>query len=266
MPSYNFDKDLMNTSLVLTICADSHKYAESAAQAAFFLAERIEEQISMYKAGSDIYAINNAKVGDYVRLGEYSTECLALSGQVYEKTLGALDVCMGQFFTNAKNQTKYAKPSRITLKIDDYNFIAQKTSEGCLDFGAVGKGYAVDKIAELLKDEWSIENALIDFGSSTMLAIGACEGLDGWKVLLNSEDKNFVLKDGQALAGSGIRVQGHHIIDPLAGCAPKKDAEFIYAVASSGFLADAFSTAFMILDDSDIDYVCKANAVKCIKV
>src|SRR4029077_21065803 len=50
-----------------------------------------------------------------------------------------------------------------------------------LDLGAIGKGYAVDRVASLLR-EYGVENALIDSGSSTLHALGAPPGQSGWTV------------------------------------------------------------------------------------
>src|SRR5437868_10951780 len=50
-----------------------------------------------------------------------------------------------------------------------------------LDLGGIGKGYAVDRVAALLR-EGGVRAALIDAGGSTLYAIGAPPGKLGWRL------------------------------------------------------------------------------------
>ena len=67
-----------------------------------------------------------------------------------------------------------------------------------LDLGAIGKGYAVDRAAEVLHS-MGIRDALINAGGSTILAMGAPPGQKGWLVHLrdpsNKIDPQVMLKD-----------------------------------------------------------------------
>ena len=54
-----------------------------------------------------------------------------------------------------------------------------------LDLGGIGKGYAVDRVAELL-EEWEIRHALVHGGFSSVLALAAPPERDGWPLTLSS--------------------------------------------------------------------------------
>jgi thiamine biosynthesis lipoprotein len=86
-------------------------------------------------------------------------------------------------------------------------------------------------------------------------------GGEGWSVALRAPDASgeslgtVTLRD-DALAGSGQRLHGRHIVDPRGGDAPGEDAA-AWAGAPSAALADALSTAFLILPPTEVDAVCR---------
>src|SRR5690606_6742188 len=49
------------------------------------------------------------------------------------------------------------------------------------DLGGIGKGYALDK-AQIILDDWDIENALLNAGTSTVLCRGSGPDSKGWLV------------------------------------------------------------------------------------
>jgi thiamine biosynthesis lipoprotein len=127
-----------------------------------------------------------------------------------------------------------------------------------IDLGGIGKGYAVDKMAELLRD-WSIDTALISGGGSSVLSLGAPPATKGWLLVLrNPANRKDVLTyhhlHSGALSGSDLQA-GPHIIDP-ATAQPVKDRLAAWACAPTAAAADALSTAFMIMDPEQITQYC----------
>jgi len=126
----------------------------------------------------------------------------------------------------------------VTLAIDTNRMTVSGGIE--LDLGGIGKGYALDKMAELLREEHGIDEMLLD-GASTALAVGE----RAWVVGLAG--RRIALKDG-ALSGSGLAVKGEHIVDPATG-EPATDRERAWVLAPSGAEADSLSTAAMVVDE-----------------
>ncbi len=98
------------------------------------------------------------------------------------------------------------------------DFCAEVLVEGVkFDLGGIGKGYAAEKVSEILK-EWSLEQSLVLAGASSVLCVSVPDGMNGWPVRLRNPDDSreilirFDLKEG-AISGSG-RKKGQHIIDP----------------------------------------------------
>ena len=138
-------------------------------------------------------------------------------------------------------------PGTIEVEVDADGLV--------LDLGGIGKGYAVDKMADSLR-EWSIESAMIHGGQSTILAIGAPGGSDAWTVELRNPEagqdslEKITLKN-QAISGSGVDIEAPHIAAHHAIAA--------WALAPNPATADALSTAFIVMEPEEIELICRNN-------
>lgn len=123
-----------------------------------------------------------------------------------------------------------------------------------LDFGGIGKGYALDRAAELLRDR-GVKRALLNFGGEL---VGTSDG-EAWVIqIADPADRmrpvvKLILKRGAvSTSGQGERfvtVNGRtygHILDPRQG-RPLDTRATVTVVARSGTLADGFSTALLVM-------------------
>ncbi|MDR1818501.1 MAG: FAD:protein FMN transferase [Puniceicoccales bacterium] len=116
-----------------------------------------------------------------------------------------------------------------------------------LDLGGVGKGYALDKMGALLRDDWGVGGALLSAGGSTVLALGSPAGKPGWKIGFGGETRlPCLLLGGGALGSSGLEFQSAHIVDPRTGL-PVTRRGLVRSIAPSATEADALSTAFFVM-------------------
>jgi FAD:protein FMN transferase len=124
-----------------------------------------------------------------------------------------------------------------------------------IDLGAIGKGYALDRAADVLRSQ-GISRALLDAGGSTIVAMGAPPGQAGWRVHLrdpsNKVDPQIMLSDSSVstseqtppslLSGDSAG----HIIDPDEGV-PVRTPFAVSVVANTGSTSDALSTTLLLL-------------------
>ena len=122
-----------------------------------------------------------------------------------------------------------------------------------VDLGGIGKGYALDRAARMLREDWNIEHALLNAGSSTLLAMGDNGRDKGWVVNAGGDDEPPVLLENSALSATGFEVRGAHVIDPRTFRPVARKRKRTWACATSAALSDALSTAFMVMTDKEID-------------
>ncbi len=140
-----------------------------------------------------------------------------------------------------------------------------------LDLGAIGKGFAIERAAELLRDA-GVTSALLHGGTSTVCAIGHPPDAEFWKVAIEDPKSRtgvppvpgsspqaspplatVSLKDEamsvSAIWGKFFQAEGKtfgHILDPRTG-QPATDAVLAAVVLPSATETDALSTALLTL-------------------
>ena len=270
---HRFYRQAMSTIFEIFIINDDRRYAQQAAWAAFDELERIEAELSRFIENSDISQINNLCEKQPLQIGLDTFECLKLSRRICRDTGGAFDVTVGalmDFWLDEQKQTR--TPSlqeidsarenvgccNIILDEEDHTVTLEKSVQ--IDLGGIGKGYGVDRMAELL-GQWSIDTALINGGSSSILAMFCPPDVKGWPVTLRNPNDQSVLSNiylkNCVLSGSGVQ-KGFHIIDPLTA-QPVKDRLACWVITpNSAASADALSTAFMVMPPDEIERYCSA--------
>ena len=273
--AHHFSHEAMATVFEIFIVHDDARYAGQAAWAAFDELDKIEQNLSRFIENSDISQINNLPAHRPLQLGLDAFRCLQLSASVYNETNGAFDITIGSLLDCWLNDDKtMRKPSQqdlssarqhtgmSLLELDEAGHtVTLLAGPVQIDLGGIGKGYAVDRMAELLSD-WTIDTALVHAGQSSVLALGAPPQAKGWPVTLRTAGKRkralaqLYLRD-QALSGSGLQA-GAHIIDPRTA-QPVDAKRAAWAWASDAATADALSTAFMVMAPDEIENYCRGH-------
>jgi len=269
---HRFPHQAMATTFEIFIAHEDAQYAQQAAWEAFDELDNIEAELSKFVENSDISRINNLTANKPLPVGLAAFECLQISARIYDETNGAFDVTVGSLLscwlsenktarTPSEKELEFARQHTGTnlLKLNETDHTVELlTSPVQIDLGGMGKGYAVDKMAELLRD-WSIDTALVHAGFSSVLALGCPSGTKGWPVTLsNPRNRKETLAclslRHLALSGSGLQ-KGRHIIDPRT-YQPVEGKLAAWASASTATTADALSTAFMVLSPNDVEQYC----------
>ena len=249
----------MATFFELRLVHEDAAYARQAAQAAFQVAARLDKLLNRYRDDSEITRIRYLSENEPLRLSIDTFQCLQLAAQMQQVTGGAFDPGLGRQMDDWRSNTKPAGdvriPERGSLIIDPKNFTVWVSGGSvALDLGAIGKGFALDCMAEELRT-WDVTRALLVAGESSILALDAPDpDSAGWEVSLTVNEKVFL--KNEAIGASGTSVKGSHILDPQTG---QSMAGFYrtWAVHPSAATADALSTAWMVLSPREIEEVCR---------
>jgi len=270
---HRFSHRAMATEFGIALVEKERRYAREAAEAAFELLDRLERELSRFIENSEVSRINDLSPGRSLLLGRAAFECLELSKLLWRETEGVFDVTVGSLlalYREKKREGRVPTAEEIgearrrtgmdLLELDRKNRTVRVKREGVsVDLGGMGKGYALDRMAELLR-EWGVESALLHGGRSTLLASGPPPRKTGWPV--NVPDPfgagkavaHFLLGRG-SVSGSSVR-RRRHIVDPRSGVLIQAEGA-AWSYAQSAAPADALSTAFMIMAPEAIEKLCR---------
>lgn len=270
-----FSHEAMATTYELLIVHEDDRYAAQAAVAAFDDVDRLEDELSRFRESSDVTRINNLPAHQPLQLGLDTFECLKIARRIYGETNGAFDITIGTLLkcwrnedgslrTPSPREVDFARMHTGTnlLELNEAEHTVTLSAGGVqIDLGGIGKGYAVDRVAELLRD-WGIDVALISGGYSSVLSLDAPSGKKGWPLTMTNPagDKEILVRPflhNAALSGSGVQ-KGGHIIDPRTA-EPVEGKYAAWSSAPDATTADALSTAFMIMGVDEIDKYCSSH-------
>lgn len=216
----------MDTYITMTAYG---KDAETALSEAESKLTELEQRWSVTNSGSDIYAVNRSN-GQAVSVSEDTANLLSFALQMSEETNGALEPNM------------------------------------MLDLGAIGKGYAGDEAARVLREN-GIASALINLGGNIQ-AIGSKPDGTAWRLGLRDpfSDGTFGVLEIRNLAvvtsgnyercfiGEDGRQYGH-IINSATGYPAESGLVSATVIAEEGRICDALSTALFVMGlDRAVDY------------
>jgi FAD:protein FMN transferase len=241
-----------------------------AAREAFELLDELEDQLTVYRDHSEVSRLNRLAASQPVRLEPRLFDLLTLAQQITRDTDGAFDVAAGAlikawgFFRGPKRVPPEGERREVMervgmrlVELDPALQTARFLRDGVeINLGAIGKGYALDRMAEALA---KIPAALLHGGSSSVYAKGDPHGgRRGWRVRLRHPwlpgrtVAEVWLRD-RALGTSAATFQylEHegkklgHVLDPRTGW-PASGVASASVVAPSAAVADALSTAFYV--------------------
>jgi len=258
----------------IQIYADSRNAAEELVQLAINETLRIEKKYSAFNEESVTSEIRRS-AGNYIieidsetgSLIDYAASCFYQSDKLFDITTGPLRRLWDfkQKLIPAEDKIVAAKKlcgfDRIERPSRNKLYLESPGME--LDFGGIGKEYAVDRAATLLSQN-KVAHALINFGGD-LRALGPHQDETPWSIgLAHPRKKNSIVRTvplySGALATSGdyeryFEIEGQrfcHIINPLTGH-PVNNLQAVTVIADACLLAGTLSTIAMLIGETEAD-------------
>jgi thiamine biosynthesis lipoprotein len=243
----------------------------SAGEEALDEIDALNDRLDLFRKDSFLSFLNAMAYSKPVRMDAELFELLALCQKVTQDSDGAFDITVGSLMTcwgfhqgspgtpvKAELEQTIESVGFELLDLDHDNLSVRFLRPGMrLDFGAVAKGFALDRAGEILKDR-GIQSALLHGGTSSILALGAPPGAQAWRVgVRDPRKKDALLRVGElvdcafsvsAPHGRAFEQDGKtmgHVMDPVTG-APADSATLVAAICPSAALADAWATALLV--------------------
>ena len=264
--------DAMGTAFSIVAYGQDRGRLQSAVSEGLEEARRLDEMLSNYKPSSEWSMMNRQAADGPVRISAELFQLLSACVEYSRESEGAFDISVGPLMKvwgfykgtghlphraevwGALNQVGYRN-----ILLDPAHQTVRFARQGVeLDPGGIGKGYAVDRIAKILKDD-AVERAMISGGGSSIYAIGAPPGEKGWKIDIknprNPEEsvETVYLKD-QSMSTSGnyekfFYAEGKmysHIMDPRTGY-PSQGTLSTSVIAPRTLDSEAWTKPYYIL-------------------
>lgn len=236
--------EAMNTTFTIRLLGDPPQF-DGIIRECCCMIDEIEGRLSRFIDGSEIWRINRLQAGETLYLSEDTHRCLLLAMRACADTGGLFDITLGRRIARRKAGEAEAPEEtegRLVLHPEQPAITCEIPGRE-LDLGGIGKGFALDRLREMLAD-WDISGGLLGAGASTLLAFGP----EAWPVeLAGGSDPVILQLRDQALGASGTEMQGRHIVHPGRDGDTTYLSDRVWALGSDAATADAWSTALMLM-------------------
>ena len=246
-----------------------------------------------YDGINNLYTVNKNAGKAPVKVDKELMDFITYAKTVYDITDGKVNIAMGSVLKvwHDYRDTGIASPEKAELppmslleeksRSCDINKVIIDTEKSeiyisdekvSLDVGALAKGYAVEKVAQALK-ELGYENLLISAGGN-VCAVGFKTGTQKWSVGISDPKGGTSYPAITKLADASLVTSGsyqryytvggkryHHIIDPKTNM-PADYFVSVTVMASDSALADAMSTALFISDIESGKKLCEKLGIE----
>ena len=256
--------------------------------------EEINKSMSTFRKDSEISRFNLIKhAGEKFVISNDFYNVMVVAKVLYEITGGAWDSTVKPLvdlwgFGNGKIRHTPPEKSKIeallsevgfdNIEISTDHYLIKKKALLSLDLASIAKGYGVDQVAALIRDN-GIYDFLVEIGGE-VFASGYRKDGNKWRVGINKPQENAPLNQVYKVIDihdKGFATSGDyrnffevkhkrfsHIIDPRTGYPVDNGVVSVSILADTCTFADGLATAIMVLGDKKgIDLVNHLDNTEC---
>jgi FAD:protein FMN transferase len=260
----------MNTRMDIVICEVCQSTADQVFRVIAAEARRIEYLLSKYNEEGICYRLVRQAWQEEVEFPEELWIIYEQCRRFWTLTHGLFDITAGSFASLIENAHQKGKTGYDFISTNPCNHSIKINLDGLeFDFGAIGKGYALESFKKILTEN-QIESAFISFGESSIMGVGHHPSGDCWKVAIEDPYHfggplyTFNIR-GHSLSTSGNsiknkEIQHHHIINPINN-EYLTDLRTVSIQSSSAIEAEVLSTALFIADNENREKILSSFSV-----
>ena len=206
--------------------------------------KRLDKLLSRFDEASEVSRVNREAAHYPVAVSEELWQILQDCKRYHALTDGLFDITLQGF-------------SQVLLSEKDRSVFFFSESLH-VDLGGIGKGYALTRIRELLEKN-GVEKALVNFGNSSVLAVGSHPLGDYWPVGVDNpftkeHMADLKLRDTSLSVSGNMPSHPRHIVNPLTGKFVEAK-KMVSVVAKDPVVAEVLTTAFMVADEERIPII-----------
>ena len=234
------------------------------------------QHVSTYVPDSQISVFNRLADTSWSKVHEDFISIVKASQAVSRLSDGAFDISISPLVNlwgfgpakkdDAPNQEQIKKAlSQIGFNKIEYNeeqkSLRKTQKDMQIDLSAIAKGFAVDKISELLKQN-NLPNHLVEIGGE-LIASGLNQADKKWRIAIEQPDLSTkITQQGLDISNRAVATSGDyrnyfvekgvrrsHIIDPKTGYPISHKLASVTVVHESTAMADAFATALLVMGE-----------------
>jgi thiamine biosynthesis lipoprotein len=237
-------EDAMGTTFSIDVYGANQVQLEAAVAQAFDEVHRLDHMLSNYIPDSELSRVNQHAATGPVKVSRELFDLLATCIDYSRKSEGTFDITVGPLMKvwgfykdsghlphRAEIRTALQFVGYQNIELDPTNLTVRFKKSGVnLDPGGVGKGYAVDKMADILRKD-GVTSALISGGGSSIYGIGAPpDDPRGWYIRIRDPRNEQRTAAEVYLKNDSISTSGNyekffwaegklysHIMDPRTG-------------------------------------------------
>lgn len=227
--------------------------AKEALDSTFVECERIEGAFSRFLEGNELARLNGS-LGEWVEVSEELFGLIEWGERLKRETEGAFDITVKSVLESWGYDKSYSLEENGVGRLGEVELkreVLKVKISAEIDLGGMGKGYALDCLAGLLK---GFENVCVDAGGD-IFAKGVAGGGRPWRMVFEHPTKEGeaigyvdVLNFCIACSNPSKRQwrDKHHLIDALKS-APADEMVAVYTQGQSGLSVDSYATALFVL-------------------
>lgn len=246
----------------------------------FDIFKNVDKIFSKYRPDSYVFKLNNTKKA---KLNKEFLKLLTISLEVYKKTDGYFDITLGNitkkygsFYKNTVEEKEIKKSGVENIVIKNgYVYLKNNIS---LDFGGIGKGYAIDEVSNFL-DEKGVKNYIIK-ASGDIRCQNICricvKNPFGNEVIacFKTKNKNTSISTSGNYERYIKSKDNNHLINPKTKKPEKTFASITLIGIKNNTYLDAYTTAVSVmpeekaisfLNNENISYLIIKNDKKVLK-